>query len=71
MDVAALSSDMRVCEIAIEERDESFYVVLTTHKGERGEVGPFHDEAEAQRAADDMQAMSKSLGAIDVPLHKN
>lgn len=58
-----------IFEIAVVLRDDSYYVTATGQiTGKHGEVGPFHSEAEAQRAADDLSKMAVSLGGFDVPL---
>lgn len=60
-----------IFEIAVVLRDDSFYVTATGKlTGMHGEAGPFHSETEAQRAADDLNAMALSLGGIDLPLNQ-
>ncbi len=60
-----------IFEFAVELRDDSYYVTVAGQiTGYRNEVGPFHSEGEALRAAKDLDEMCTSADGISVPLGK-
>ncbi|MDE2468879.1 MAG: hypothetical protein KGL35_09065 [Bradyrhizobium sp.] len=50
-----------------EARDGGFWINVTIDRKFTDKIGPFTTEAECRRAHDDLLAMTRSLGAVDLP----
>jgi hypothetical protein len=48
-------------------RDGEFWIDVTMNREPYMQIGPFETAAERQRAHDDLMAMTRSLGAKDLP----
>ena len=50
-----------------ESREGTFWINVTQDRKFTDKIGPFATETECKRAYDDLLAMTRSLGAVDLP----
>ncbi len=61
-------SNSIVAEFYRQWREDGYWIGMMLSDGRSQEAGPFETQAEADRALEDLQSMSRDLGGIDVPL---
>lgn len=67
MKVEQLPDTHVMAEFIRERRDDGYWIGYTLSDGRSDFAGPFETEEAANRALDDLQKMSLSLGGTSVP----